>query len=192
MKIQDIIAAAKPHGIRFQNWLAFVMTWECVLRKDGTIISENDPSDPGGLTFAGIDKRSHPDFNYRNPSADAVVKCYFADYWTPSKAAFMDFPTGEVVANFAVNMGLGASVKLLQRAVNVVSGANLAIDGGLGQKTLSAANACDSRRLADVIEDEADARYRRIADANPKLRKFLQGWYNRDNALEKWWMNLPH
>lgn len=194
MKIPDIIQAAHPYGTRFQNWLKFILQWECEYNSTGHIRTENVPGDGGGLTFAGIDKRSHPNFNYENPTPEAVAKCYVNDYWIPSKASSMKFPVGEVVANYSVNMGLGASVKLLQRAVNSCFGDSrlpLVVDGGIGPKTIESANLCDPRNLADLIEDEATKRYRGIVAANPSQSKFLKGWLNRNAALEKWWMNLP-
>lgn len=193
MKIHDIISAAQPYGLRFQNWLAFILSWECVYNSEGHIVSEDVPGDRGQLTFAGIDKASHPNFDYSSPTPDAVAKCYFNEYWTPSRAGFFEFPIGEVLANYAVNMGLSAGVRLLQKAVNSYLGrAELDVDGVLGPKTIAGAKLCNSRRLADLIEDEADARYRRIVQANPSQKKFLQGWLNRNGALEKWWQNLPH
>lgn len=191
MKLEDILEEANTYGPRFVKWLEFVLKWEIVTNEEGNIVVENVSGDRGGTTFAGIDKRSHPNFNFNNPQAKQVSSIYYHDYWFPCKASQLTWPTGEVVANYAVNMGLRQSIKMLQTAINILPGkGETVVDGIMGPKTLAAANSEDSEELADLIEDEADERYRGIVKANPSQREFLQGWLNRNNALEKWWMNL--
>lgn len=191
MKTSDVLISAQKYGSRFVNWMGFELEWECVYDKFGNIVCENDPKDSGGLTFAGIDKRSHPDFNFKNPNPEEVVDIYHDFYWVPSHAVDLGFPVGEVVANFAVNMGMSPAIKMLQTAVNILPGrGSTIVDGLIGPKTISAAETENKHNLADLIEDEADERYRRIVQINPKNRGFLQGWLNRDDELEKWWMNL--
>ena len=191
MKPRDIIKAGEKYGTRFQNWLSFVLQWECEFNKGGNIRTENVPGDAGGLTFAGIDKRSHPKFNYLDPSASEVAKIYFEQYWKPSRADLMAFPVGEVVANFAVNMGLSRAVSLLQTAINrIPEGGSCRVDGIIGAKTLEATFLEDPLVLADLIEDVASERYRGIVEARPSQRKFLSGWLNRNRALESWWKSL--
>lgn len=191
MKPTEIVSYAVRYSARFAAWLEFVLRWECVLNKTGQIIAENDPDDPGGLTFAGIDRRSHPTFPYRTPTPKAVADVYYADYWIPTRAQELAFPVGEVVANFAVNMGRKPAVDLLQTAINILpeKGACI-VDGIIGNATIKAAGQEDPRELADLIEDRADMRYRGIVAARSKMRKFLQGWLNRNNALERWWQTL--
>jgi len=194
MKVGEILAAGRllnGGSMRFTRWLEFVLEWECVFNRKGDIIAENDPNDAGGLTFAGIDRRSHPDFPFAGPTPSNVAAIYLRQYWQPSRAEELGFPVGEVVANFAVNMGLRAAAKLLQTAINQIpAGGSCRVDGGIGPETLKAAKLEPAAKLADLIEDEADERYRRIVQLNPRNRGFLQGWLNRDNALEAWWMKL--
>ena len=187
----EIVSYSARYGPRFSGWLGFVLQWECVLKR-GQVVTENVPGDGGGLTFAGIDQRSHPRFAFRAPTPKAVADEYFAGYWTPSCAQRLAWPVGEVVANFAVNMGLRRAVELLQTAVNLLpeNGATV-VDGIIGEQTILAAAKEDARQLADLIEDRADLRYRGIVAANASQRKFLQGWLNRDDALESWWQTLP-
>lgn len=191
MTIREIILSAQATGRspRFCKWLEFVLEWECVFNRNGEIISENVPGDNGGLTFAGIDIASHPGFDFDNPQPQYVVDVYSECYWSKVYAEKLPWPVGEVVANFAVNMGLRPSIKMLQTAINILPGKGVTVvDGLIGPKTLSAAETEDPIKLADLIENEADERYRRIARANPSQMKFLQGWLNRDGALERWWM----
>jgi len=65
---------------RFDSFLPFIYKWECVRDKKGNVISESDPSDPGGLTKYGIDKASHPHVDIKNltePQARAI----YQDEW---------------------------------------------------------------------------------------------------------------
>lgn len=191
MKIPDILQAAERYGSRFKNWLAFVLEWECVFNKQGHIITENVLGDGGGITFAGIDHRSHPKFNYLHPTPEAVAATYFSDYWKPSQAEAFKFPVGEVVANFSVNMGLRRAVILLQTAINQLPDRGwCVVDGKIGGQTIGAAAEEDAFELADKIEDEATKFYRGIVAARPSQKKFLQGWLNRNAALERWWRTL--
>jgi len=193
MTIREIIlsAQASGHSPRFCKWLEFVLEWECVFDRNGEIVAENVPGDHGGLTFAGIDIASHPGFDFDNPRSEYVVDIYKRCYWDRVHAEQLHWPIGEVVANFGVNMGLRPAIKMLQTAINILPGKGATVvDGLIGPKTIAAAETEDSERLADLIEDEADERYRGIVRARPSQMKFLQGWLNRDNALERWWMSL--
>lgn len=191
MKPRDIESAGRVYGKRFSDWLGFVLQWEVEYDGEGNIRTENVSGDRGGLTFAGIDQASHPTFDYANPSAAEVARIFHDDYWNQVCSDTLGFPVGEVVANFAVNMGKKAAVKLLQQAVNTLpAGPSVTVDGVLGPKTIGAAIDEKPESLADLIEDAADSRYRSIVENNPGQRKFLKGWLNRDDALERWWMNL--
>ena len=192
MKKQDILDAAQTLGKtpRFIAWISFVLDWEIQYAKDGvTIITENVAGDAGGRTFAGIDESSHPNFPYDNPTPEDVVLAYVTDAWKPCRADDLQFPVGEVVANFAVNLGLKRSVKLLQTAINQFpdGASSLVVDGALGDQTVSYANAEKPSLLAHTVDQEADETYRNIVVAHPNNKKFLNGWLNRDAALEKWW-----
>src|SRR6187402_1390480 len=98
MKTSDILQAAQKYSPRFAAWMDFVLEWECVYDENGNIVPENVANDAGGLTFAGIDRASHPNFNYGNPDPLVIADIYFACYWQPSNAEMLDFPVGEVVA----------------------------------------------------------------------------------------------
>lgn len=191
MKNSDIVEAAKPYGSRFQRWLAFQLSWESDVDRNGNIRVEDVPGDNGQKTFSGVDYASHPNFDYNNPKAAEVARIYKEGYWDQVVADTLGFPVGEVVANYAVNMGKRAAVKLLQYGINSLKPESVVTDGILGPKTVHAALESNHEKLADLIEDAADDRYRGIVANNPSQRKFLAGWLNRNAALEKWWMSLP-
>lgn len=155
---------------RFAKWLNWILKWE------GTTF-ENDPDDPGGVTKFGIDQRSHPTENIRNLTRGRAAEIYWNDYWVRSKAHLMPSGVGEVVGNIAVNAGLGRAAKWLQADVGVT------VDGQIGDKTLTAVNACDPKALTSHLLQQTENHYRSIAKG--KLAKFLGGWLNRNNDLRK-------
>lgn len=73
----------------------------------------NDPHDPGGETNFGISKRSYPNLDIRNLTADDAVRIYRQDYWLPAGCDKLPAPLALLVFDTAVNMGLGAAAKLL-------------------------------------------------------------------------------
>ena len=154
---------------RFNNWFEWLLKWE------GTVF-ENDPDDPGGKTRYGIDQRSHPHEDIRNLTKERAAEIYWNDYWLRSKANLMPLGVGEVVANIAVNAGLGRASKWLQRDVGMQ-----VIDGVIGPKTIAAVNATNPVMLANQLLQDTEVHYRAIAKGS--LAKFLRGWLNRNNDL---------
>lgn len=41
--------------------IQFTLKWEVVRNKQGKVVAEHDPDDPGGVTKYGIDKSAHPE-----------------------------------------------------------------------------------------------------------------------------------
>jgi glycosyl hydrolase family 108 len=67
---------------RFERFLkGFTFNWECVSDRQGQVIAEEDPDDPGGVTKYGIDKSAHPNLSVaqiRNMTEDEAMEIYFA------------------------------------------------------------------------------------------------------------------
>ena len=182
VKNSDVIDAAQKVSERFATWLAFILQWEVVTNSAGEIVAEHDPDDPGGLTFCGIDKASHPNFPYDSPTPQDVVDAYRAD-WAAIYGEELPAPVGEVVGNFAVNCGRIRAVKWLQQAANRQPSVNLDTDGQIGPKTVAAAALIKPDALATSIISGATTYYRDLAIENKSLAKFLKGWLNRCNSL---------
>lgn len=167
---------------RFLNFIPFIFQWEGGF--------DNDPDDPGGMTWFGIDMRSHPNdkiWRYveqrHDPAIAAKAKeraqeIYFNEYWTAVHADRMPKNVGEVLMNIGVNAGNGRAVRWLQQALNVP------VDGKIGSVTLAAAESANAPALAETLLDRTEAHYRSIARG--RLAKFLRGWLNRNNSLRQW------
>jgi lysozyme family protein len=90
-----------------------------------------------------------------------------------------DFKTlniGAIVSEFAWGSGVNRAGKILQKSCNKL-GANLIVDGIIGNNTLNIANSLDSALLFDTLIEERRAFFVKIAVG--KNERFLKGWINR-------------
>lgn len=188
MQKSDILASALAanQNAAFRKALAFVLDAECEYLHDGvTIRNENVPGDAGGLTFAGIDQSSHPDFPYANPKPSDVWLTYKDDYWTPLRCAELPSPVAFVVFAQGINQGKGAAAIMLQEALNDY-GSRLPVDASIGQNTLQAAwKVPDSTGLAMAFLGKSRQRYLKRVAERPDQEKFLHGWLARISALQR-------
>lgn len=170
---------------RFNKAVRFVLDHETVFKKGhwgdyNYATWENVSGDKGGVTKYGIDQRSHPKLDIKNLTLDQAREIYFNDYWKKSRAEEMPEGYGEVLFDIRVNGGNGP--KMLQDALNQCGG-NLAVDGILGPKSVAEMNKQGIKGLKSFLKAR-QRRYDNLA-RQPKLKKFLQGWTNRNNDLAK-------
>jgi lysozyme family protein len=146
---------------RFNKFIPFILEWECVFKKGhyndyNYIAIENVKGDPGGPTFAGIDKSSHPHFDFTHPTLEKAKDVYWEE-WQNEGIEAMEEGLGEAYYNCCVNAGIGRAKKIV-----------------LTTKT--------SKEFIDAQEQF----YRRLAASRPSLKKFLNGWINRLTSLRKY------
>lgn len=175
------------------NWeksLAFVLSAEGGY--------SNHPHDRGGRTNLGItvgtlgraraaglvDVADVKDLT----RADAE-KIYRSLYWQASKADCMPYPLCLLHFDAAVNHGVGSAGRLLQRTMNLLCNANLAVDGAVGKLTLAAVDGAlkslSVETLCEKYLDERQAFYDRIVARDPTQKDFCRGWGNRLGRLRK-------
>jgi lysozyme family protein len=148
----------------------------------------NHPADPGGATNFGIIQRNldqwngaHPDLGFpgdvKNLTQEQAEAIYRADYWR------WDAIAAPAIAiklfDIGVNCGTGTSIKLLQKAVNILVNPPIAVDGELGPGTLGAANTQGSDALMQALCQIQQDYYQAIVDHNPTQSVFLKGWLTR-------------
>lgn len=138
----------------------------------------NDVSDPGGETNFGISKRSYPDVDIKNLTIEQAKIIYFNDFWKPFFYEKIDVDLAGKVFDTAVNIGPKKAFKLLQQAVNNY-GANLLVDGSVGEKTIQAVNKLDPKILLAEFRVQQEQYYNSLVTSNPKLKKFINGWIKR-------------
>lgn len=175
----------------------------------------NDPVDRGGATKYGIslrflvsegqidlDSDGIADFDLdmdgdidaadiRMLTIGDAIYLYHRCFWQRLDAEAFAAPIGEMMFDQAVNGGLAAARKLLQRALNYLIAKTarppLVVDGQIGAQTLAALGyAIDyygMERLVLAYRRVVKDRYRAIVAANPSQKRFLRGWLRRADLL---------
>lgn len=185
MTISDILASAAGQSAAFRRALSITLFNECEFTHDGvTIRNENVAGDAGGLTFAGIDHASHPDFPFANPLPFHVWQTYLDAYWRPLRCSELPVPVALVLFVQGVNQGVEAVARMLQEALNDY-GSRLNVDGCVGQNTLMASwKVPDSDGLAMAFLAKSRRRYLERVAERPDQEKFLHGWLARIDHLK--------
>lgn len=151
-----------------------------VIEHEGGSRFTADPVDPGGDTKYGISQRAYPDLDIKGLNKRKAVSIYLNDYWKPSKAEELPDHLRYIYFDMCVNMGKKRAVMILQRALNR-HGADLTIDGGIGPKTIAAAN---QKYKGKYLETERVRAYRvmfyaRLVNTKESMEKYWYGWYKR-------------
>ena len=159
----------------------FAPAFERMIVNEGGYVLTNDPRDRGGMTYAGIARRSNPDWpgwvevdQGRQPDAQQVRNLYFARYWAPLRLDDVhDQHIARSIFDFAVNAGTGTAAKLAQIVVGATP------DGAIGPVTLRALNAADPTVFGLAYSMAKIGRYRDIVTRDKSQAGFLLGWINR-------------
>jgi lysozyme family protein len=175
-------AAAYGGGVRLTGvYVAiFEPALEYVLKNEGGYV--NDPADPGGATNMGITFKVAAEQGIKNvEQLKSMTKAkageiYRKGYWRFDGIADQRLATK--LFDMAVNMGMAPAVEHLQCAL-YMRGADLAIDGQLGPKTLAAANSYRADDLLIGLCFSLAGDYRRIVQNRPASKKFFGGWLRR-------------
>jgi lysozyme family protein len=151
-----------------------------ILQHEGGYV--NNPNDPGGETNYGISKRSYPGVNIRGLTPQIAAAIYQRDFWNP---LLLDEVNNQALAtkilDTCVNLGKGAGVKYLQRAL-LSLGAAVAVDGAMGPATIAAVNSVDPVALLAAYRQILVTFYEGLVAEKPRDSVFEQGWLNRANA----------
>jgi lysozyme family protein len=172
MTIAEVLAASQDESPRFRKFLAWVLPWEATVSHAGDILPEND-HDGAGTTFAGLTQRDDG-LDLKTLSSHWLVSKYVSNYWKPSRAEEIPEPVCYVIANFAVNCGVGRASKWIQRALGLPD------DGIIGPDTIAHCYKVDTKELARDVLDYGRRYYHSLGEDNPNLK----GWLNRTNDLE--------
>lgn len=164
---------------RFEEALAFTLKWE------GGYV--DDAIDPGGATNFGITQKVYDSFRTRQKLplravaliAPAEVRAiYFNEYWLAGHCHSLHQPLSTTHFDTCVNFGVHQGVKFLQAAVNATA------DGIFGPLTaLKVANAEPLAAARNICSQRITFRKNRVRKY-PQFQKFLEGWLNRDKALQ--------
>lgn len=141
---------------KLKQSLQFLSKWEWGDRADGGYT--NDPTDPGGETKYGISKRAHPNEDIKNLTPERALAIYQTDYWTPIGGDNLPIPTCVVAFDTAVNCGVSRCKAWIRIAEN------------------------DWKKLIELRRQY----YLDLVMKKPALNKYIKGWLNRVNDLQKY------
>jgi hypothetical protein len=158
--------------------------WEGRKDKQGNLSVYKLPSGDMGGNFevAGINDRYHPEAFKAISSLPAQERAKAAAEYIQGYTAPLVEKLPQAIQPFtqdlAFNRGLGGATKYIQQGLNTL-GQKVAVDGGMGPKTLTAINQVEPRALMRAasqaqLEDEY-----RMAERNPARKKFIQGLESR-------------
>jgi lysozyme family protein len=168
----------------------------------------NNPADPGGETFMGITRRSHPDWggwemidaaksSGRFPAnladypklIELAHALYKKKYWDPLLLdLFCNQAVAEKVYDIGVNAGPAIAIKILQRALNSANKRgklwpDQEIDGIVGPSTIGGVMACERENrikgLLSGMKALIGAYYFTLMESNERLEDFYMGWLAR-------------
>ena len=169
----------------------FETALEETLKSEGGYV--NDPDDPGGETYKGVARRSHPkwdgwvniDMNKnkqgfpKNLDTDQdlynkIKSLYQINYWDKvSGDKIENQDVAESIFDFAVNAGPRTASKLAQISVGAEP------DGVIGPNTIAKINEDQPRAFLAVFALAKIGRYVDICQRRPKSRKYFYGWVRR-------------
>lgn len=166
---------------RFDICLRFVLAWEGGL--------SDDPADPGGRTMKGILQREYDGYrrSHSQPVQDVakisdaeVEDIYKRQYWIISRAAYMPPPLDLVHFDTAVNEGIGRATETLADTLGLSKSMvwTTELSGAVHAIT-------DPKAVASKYISDREAFYKSLAEARPRLGRFLKGWLNRCEACRK-------
>ncbi len=148
-----------------------------VLELEGGARLSLHPKDPGGLTKYGISLRAHPELGeegIRSLTEEQAIYIYRRKYWNPLKVRRFSPRLSLPLFDAAVNHGLRKAGELLQEALNRL-GADLKVDGVLGEKTVKAAKSYAPKRVLEAFLVERLRFYKSLESYNV----FGFGWEKR-------------
>jgi lysozyme family protein len=119
--------------------MTFDQAFQKLIGHEGGFVDH--PSDPGGATKYGISKRSYPGEDIPGLTLDRAKTIYRRDFWGPAGCETVPVAVRFDLFDMAVNSGVRAAVRMLQRAVSEQD------DGVLGPRTLQSVQSMPAPRL---------------------------------------------
>ena len=164
---------------------------EEVLANEGGYV--NDSRDAGGETNFGITIATARANGYTGPMRDMTRDfargVYMRQYVQRpgfDKVAALSMPIAYELVDTGVNMGPAVAGKFLQRALNLLTEANLVQDGVVGKASVAALDAFLRRRGAEgekrllaLLNAFQGERYASLAEGRAANRAFIYGWLGR-------------
>ena len=155
-----------------------------ILRWEGGFV--DDPLDRGGATNKGITIGTFRNFYGKDATVEQLkhitdeqwLHIFKSGYWDKWKADDIGNQSiADIVVDWAWASGTVTSIKQVQKILGV------AVDGIVGNDTLTAINTADQRSLVVKIHSRRIEFVENIVKRDPSQTRFLKGWKNRINSL---------
>lgn len=155
-----------------------------ILRWEGGFV--DDPLDRGGATNKGITIGTFRNFygkdatveQLKNITDEQWLHIFKSGYWDKWKADDIENQSiANIVVDWAWGSGAATSIKQVQKILGV------AVDGIVGDDTLTAINIAGQRNLFVKIHNRRIEFVENIVKRDPSQARFLKGWKNRINSL---------
>lgn len=161
----------------YKELVPFILKWEGGYT--------NNKNDAGGATNKGVTLATFRQFygkdkttaDLKNITEAQWMHIFKVGYWDKWRA---DNIKSQSVANMLVDWLWHSGtygIRLPQKVLKVE------IDGIVGDKTVAAVNAADSKKLFNALKAERLNYFDRICANSTKKRTFLNGWRNRVDSL---------
>lgn len=156
----------------------FILKWE------GGFV--DDPLDRGGATNKGITIGTFRNFYGKDATVEQLkhitdeqwLHIFKSGYWDKWKADDIENQSiADIVVDWAWASGTVTSIKQVQKILGV------AVDGIVGNDTLTAINIAGQRSLFVKIHNKRIEFVENIVKRDPSQARFLEGWKNRINSL---------
>lgn len=161
----------------------FETAFEKTMQNEGGYVLHQVKGDRGGMTYAGISRRYHPEWSgwrildsgIDSPALTGIVRDFYREnFWARICGDdITDQASAESLFDFAVNAGIKTAVKLAQISAGATP------DGIAGPKTIECINALSPGEFVQKYFVAKIARYAVICNRNTGQKKFLLGWINR-------------
>ena len=155
-----------------------------ILRWEGGFV--DDPMDRGGATNKGITIGTFRNFygkeatveQLKNITDEQWLHIFKSGYWDKWKADDIENQSiANIVVDWAWGSGAATSIKQVQKILGV------AVDGIVGDDTLTAINIAGQRSLFVKIHNRRIEFVENIVKRDPSQARFPKGWKNRINSL---------
>ena len=155
-----------------------------ILRWEGGFV--DDPLDRGGATNKGLTIGTFRNFygkdatveQLKNITDEQWLHIFKSGYWDKWKADDIENQSiANIVVDWAWGSGAATSIKQVQKILGV------AVDGIVGDDTLTAINIAGQRSLFVKIHNRRIEFVENIVKRDPSQARFLKGWKNRINSL---------
>lgn len=145
----------------------FDVAFERLIGHEGGYV--NNPNDPGGETKYGISRRAYPSEMIRTLTLERAKELYLRDYWGPAGCDVVPGAVKFDLFDMAVNSGVSAAIKTLQRTVGVDD------DGRIGPLTLQALSSMPVMRFVARFNGHRLL----LLSSLPTWPAFGRGWAGR-------------